>query len=639
MLQAIRDKTTGIIAWLIIGLLVVVFSLWGIESYLRNETTIYAAKVNDVEISVQDFRFGLRQQANRLQMMYGSQFDRSMINSAEFKEGVLNGLVEQEVLVQAAGEAGMVISDGFLRAQIHGMKEFQNEQGEFDPEKYQRLLDSQGIPATLFEREMRRQLLVSQLASSVSGTAIVTDPTIDQGLRLQGQTRDVQYVSLAVAPRIASIPVTEEEIGAFYEENKSRFVEPEQIQLAYLDLNLDDIATSVEVTDDEVRALYEQQKASLVSDEQRRARHILIKLDADADESTQLAAEAKARQLIDQLKSGADFVELAKQESDDPGSASQGGDLGFFGRGVMVPEFEEAVFAMGENEITDEPVRSSFGLHVIQVTGIQAGEIPAFDEVKDKLKKQAQRTAAEDQFYELSELLGTHSFESPDTLSVAAEQTGLEIKTSDWFPKTGGSGIAAYPNVTAAAFSEDVLDERNNSQMLELSPTRVVVVRVKEHKAAEQIALDNVREPIRSQLQRDKAAETVKLEGEAMLAELESGKDLATLAAAKELEVKTVDSLTRSDAKEDRMLVAEAFRAPRRNDNQPSVTGFTLRNGDYIVMAVSGIEDGVVDGFNEADKMAFRRNMTQLLGRAEMQALLASLKARAEIDLNLEAVL
>lgn len=637
MLQAIRDKTTGIIAWLIIGGLILVFSLWGIESYLQNDADIYVAKVNDVEITPQDFRFSMQQQINRLRVMYGSQFDRGIVNTPEFKEGVLNNLVEQEVLLQAAENAGMAISDALLAARIQGMSEFQ-EDGEFSNEKYQRLLRAQGMTAAQFEAQLRRSLLISQYVSGISGTAIVTDPTIEQALRLQGQTRDVSYVILPVAPRVASVKVSDEEVRSYYDEHKSRFTEPEQVKIAYLDLDLDELAKQIHVTDEEIRARYEEEKESLKSNEQRRARHILIKLDKNADDAAQLEAESKAKALIAKLNDGADFAELAKSESDDPGSAAQGGDLGFFGHGVMDPEFEKAVFAMKKGEISEVPVRTPFGLHIIQVTDIKAGKIPALAEVKDTLRDKIAKELAEEKFYELSDELGTYSFESPDNLDVAAEKTGLKIKTSGWFSRQGGAGIAAYSRVVEAAFSEDVLDAGNNSQVLELSPTRAVVFRVIEHKDQQPIPFETVKEMVRASLQRDKAAELVKAEGEQLLDTVRSGASLDELADKQNLEVKTVSAVTRGDARLDRQIVTHIFRTPRRSDDRPSVTGFTLQNGSYVVLEVTAIADAKVSNISAADKAAFRRNMTQLLGNEEMQFLLSDLKAKADIQLNLEAV-
>lgn len=634
MLQAIHDRVTGWIAWLVVGLIAVVFALWGIESYLASEAKVYAARVNGVEISVAKYRFAKQQQTMRMRKMLGDQYDANLTNTAEFKAAVLNRLIEEELLVQAATAADMAISDAFLNARIKSTPEFQRD-GEFSQELYQRLLAQQRLTPQQFEEDFRRALLVNQLIAGVSSSSAVVPAAVEQGLRLQGQERDVRYLRIPSTRYRDLVKIGPDEVAAYYEANKSRFLEPERVRLQYLELSLDVIAADLTATDAEIEQLYASEKERLIADEQRRARHILIQLDESADENAVAAAQRQAEDLVKRLRTGEDFAALAKEFSDDPGSAAEGGDLGLFGKGMMVPEFEDAAFALANGEISG-PVRSPFGFHIIQVTEIQAAQVPSLDELRPQLAIQAARNKAEHLFLERSEMLGALAFEHPDTLTIAAEQLGLTVQESDWLPATGGEGIGAYPQVMEAALADDVLNDGNNSAVIEVEPNHVFVVRVLEHKAAEQVPLDAVRGPIEQALRQQAAADAAREQGAALLERLKAGATLKEIAGELALELQDAGFITRNDSKHSREIVAEAFSVPRVADGETAPAGAALPNGDYVLLQVDSIRDGEPSGIATEDRETFRRNLNQLYGSLETTALLEQLKSTAEIDQDLE---
>jgi len=634
MLQAIRDRVTGILAWLIIGLISIPFALWGVDQYLQRDVKLYAAKVNDVEIPVQEYRFAYLQQLNRLRNLLGERFDRAMFSTPEFKKQVLERLVEEEVIVQAASEAGMAISDALLASRIHAMQEFQ-EDGEFSEERYRLLLNRQNLTPARFEQLMRRSLLIDQYVGSIRDTAVATPAEVDQGLRLQRQQRHVRYVRIP-ASDFRDVEVSEEDIKARYQELKDRFIEPEQVRLQYIELKLADLAAGIEVDEDELKRLYEQRKQQ-AADEQRRARHILIEVGQGASEQEVEAAREKAEALVQKLREGADFAELAKAESDDPGSAPQGGDLGFFGRGAMVPEFEDAAFTLARDAISD-PVRSPFGFHIIQVTDIRKAEVPSYEALRDELIEEAYREQVEERFYDLADRLSSAAFEQPDSLAAAAEATGLEIRETGWISEQGGPGIAANPKVAAAAFSEDVLEGGNNSEPIELGPDHVVVVRVAERKPARQRPLDEVRDQIEAQLRFEHARVGARLRGEALLGKLEAGEAFDVLAKAEGLELLDAGFVARNDRRLDPQFLAEVFRAPRLPEGRPSRRGLSLGNGDYILFEVTEIRDGDTGAIGDDERKAFAHNLARLHGNMQAQAAVEALKEKAVIELNLDAV-
>lgn len=635
MLQAIHDRVTGWIAWIVVGLIIVVFALWGIDSYLTSEAKVYAAMVNDVEISPTEYRAAKQQQIQRMRTMLGEQFNIDMTNTPEFKAAVLDRLIEEEVLVQAATDAGLAISDAYLAARIQSIPEFHGDDGKFSQERYQRLLSQQGMSPQLFERQVRRSLLINQFVGSITDSAVVFGQEVEQGLRLQGQQRKLQYLRIPAARFAEKAEIKPEAISAFYEANKARFVEPEQVRLQYVELSLDDIAGEVKVDDADIEALYASDKSKLTVDEQRRARHILIKLDAKADESAVAAAQKKANDLVKRLRSGEDFAKLAKQYSEDPGSAAQGGDLGLFGKGMMVPEFEQAAFALQKDTISD-PVRSPFGLHIIQVTEIQPSKVPPLAEVRVQLADEIKRKRAEDIFADRSETLGTLSFEHPDTLSLAAEQLGLKVKESAWLSANGGEGIGSHPQVMEAALSDDVLNGGNNSQVIELGPHHAVVVRVLEHKPAKQTELDKVRESIRATLRQDAARKAAREQGEALLKRLNEGAAFSDIAKESKLEVQDAGFIGRGDSKQDREIVMAAFRVPRAAAGKIANAGASLVNGDYALLRIEAVRDGDLGGFSEAQRTEFRQSLNQLYGTLESAALLEQLKSKADIQREVE---
>lgn len=629
MLQAIRDRVTGWIAWIVVGLIGVTFALWGIDWYLQREARVFAASVNGVEIPVQEYRFAKQQQVQRMRSMLGERFDGSVAASPEFKQAVLDRLIEEELLVQAATAAKLAVSDALLAARIHAIPDFQ-EDGEFSQERYQRLLSQQGLTPQRFEQQFRRALLINQLAGSISGTSAVVSRDVELGMRLQGQERKIRYVRIPATAFGHDVEVKPEDVEAFYAANKARFVEPERVRVQYLELSVDDIAAGLTATEEEIRALYEADKARLTRDEQRRARHILIQIAEDAGEDEIAAARKKAEDLVARLRAGEDFAALAKEFSDDPGSAADGGDLGLFGKGMMVPEFEDAAFTLAQDQISD-PVRSPFGFHIIQVTEIQAAQVPAFEEVREQLRQEAVRHQAEQLFFERAETLATLSFEQPDTLSVAAEQLDLEIKESDWLTASGGEGIGNHPKVVEAAFADDVIRGGNNSPVVEITPDRVVVLRMLEHKESTQLPLDAVRDTIQATLRSQAMHAAAQARGQALVERLQAGAPLDALAKELQLEMTDAGFVQRNATGHDRQIIAEAFRIPRTADGRIVSGGTTLANGDFVLVQVDEVRDGDLSTVDEDARTAFRRNLDQLYGTLETTALLDQLKARAEI--------
>ena len=315
---------------------------------------------------------------------------------------------------------------------------------------------------------MKQDIIINQFTTGISLSAAVPEQSLSQAFTLEGQQRRFKYLQLPLSMFSSRVTVSDEEAAKYYETHGEAFMTPERVRAQYLELDVATLDPGVEVDEQAIQALYDEQASNYVTPEERHARHILVQLLPDADEAATAAALEKANSIVSRLDAGEDFAALASELSDDPGSAANGGDLGFFGRGLMDPEFENAVFELEPGE-RSKPVKSPFGFHIIELVEIRPEVATPLAEVRDELLKQLLSAERSDLFYEKSETLSNLAFEQPDTLQGAADELELEIRDTDWVSVNEGTGIAAHAAVREALFSEDVLDNGNNSAAIEIA--------------------------------------------------------------------------------------------------------------------------------------------------------------------------
>jgi peptidyl-prolyl cis-trans isomerase D len=387
------------------------------------------------------------------------------------------------------------------------------------------------------------------------------------------------------------------------------------------------------VTDEEISALYDEQRGEYVTPEQRRARHILISTQGDSTEDIE-AARTKAEQIIERLEQGEAFETIAGEVSDDSATASAGGDLGFFGRGIMVPEFEEAAFNMAAGA-RSQPVQSSFGFHIIELQEIQPEVATPLEEVREELVARLLEADRNELFHEQSETLFNLAFEQPDSLQGAADALGLEILESDWITSAGGDGIAANTGVIEAVFSEDVLQKGYNSQAVEIDEDRVVVVHLLEHQPAALQPLADVREVVEEAVRKAKIHALLQEKGQRLLADLRAGDtDITSLAESEDLQPGSTGLLLRNSADPSRALVSMAFTLPRPVPGDQAYEGMHLPEGDdYALLELLEVQDGNYDLLPEAERKQLWRSLDEIQGANEMQMVLNELKAQAEIQI------
>lgn len=548
------------------------------------------------------------------------------------KKQILQQLVDKEVMIQAAVENGIRIGDEQLAALIRDIDAFQTE-GRFDAAKYERVLAQQGMSPRLFEQRVRRDLLANQFTAAVVEGEFVLPAEVDALLQLQLQQRDIGYMVLPVSKYEAGIAISDEQLQNHYQENSARYMEPEQVKVDYLELNADTLAAEIPVSDEELRQRYEAQKLNFRTAEERQARHILLQLAADASAQEVEAARLKATSLLERIRAGEDFATVAKAESQDPGSARNGGDLGFFGMGVMDKAFEEAAFSLQEGELS-EPVRSAFGYHIIKLEAIKGGETKPFEAVAEQLKHEIQQERAAEIFYDRAERLANLTYEQPDTLTVAAEQLQLTIQHSDYFTRSGGAGIAANPKVASVAFSEDVLLRGNNSETIELDDNHLLVLRVSDHKPEAIRPFEEVKQEIEANLVREQAQKQARQEAETVLKQVQGGANPQTVASELQVEWLRQQGVLRDNTELNRAIVAAVFRLPRPEQGSASYELMALPGGDQALIALFGVTPGDSAGAEETVRQDAAARIRRAATNAAEEAMITALRERAEITVR-----
>ncbi|MCZ6578148.1 MAG: SurA N-terminal domain-containing protein [Gammaproteobacteria bacterium] len=621
MLQAIRDKTTGWIAYAIIFLISVPFALWGVNSYLGGGEVAPAATVNGQEISVRDFDRAYANYRQRLAQVFGGTIPTGFGDDDLLKNQVLTQLIEEFVLRQYTLQQRYRIGDQQLGELIRSEQAFQSD-GRFEQSIYQSQLASLGYSSLGYEQEYRQNRTMSQLQTAINATAFTVPECKRQFASLASQTRKIRRITRTINTEVHT--PGEVEIEDYYAANTNRYRTVEQLRIDYLEVSLDGIKSLVEVEDDQVLDRYQQSKDSYTSTESRTASHILFTLDEGASDEDRDQVLARILDVREQIVANDNFASLAREFSQDPGSAADGGYLGEIEPGMMVQPFEVALFQMQVGELSD-PVKTAFGWHLIKLDQISGGETRTFEDVRTEIEDEIRSDLAENQIFDIVDNLANMAYEQSDSLLPAAEQLGLQLQTSEWFDRNTGTGIASEPQVRSIAFSSEVLGERINSEAIELSDNRVVFIRLNELQPAQQMPLDKVRQVIIGELKREKARnDNIRL-GKQALEALQSGKSLDQVAADWGLEIVDNGFVGRDSAGIDRELLQLVF-SMDKPEQGPVFEGLTQANGDYSLVELSG----VLSNNFEIDSESLEA-LTAATATADYQSILKVLAGNADI--------
>ncbi len=624
MLQAIREKTSGWIAYLIIGLISVPFALWGINSYLGGGAETPAAIVDGDEITARQLDAAYARYREQLASIFGGRIPPALNDENALKEQALSQIIEQKVLANYIKDKGFRVGDKKLFEIIQSMEVFQ-ENGKFNAQTYQHQLSSQGYPPAYFEQELRQSTEMQQLSQAIKASAFTVPAQLEKLNQLQNEERKISI--LTFKNQAETVTVTDQEITDFFENNPALYMNPEKVKVEFIELSLGKIAKAITITEDQIRDRYEQMLEQLTTPETRTASHILLTVENEADDE---AVRQKLLELKKRIEAGEDFAALAKEFSQDPGSASDGGDLGDIERGAMVPPFEEALFNLQPGELSD-PVKTQFGWHIIKLFSIQGGGTKTFEQAKNEIEQELKTEKAESQIYDLAENLASIAYEEPDSLQPAAEQLDLKLETSDWFTRSQGNGIAAEDKVRQAAFSDEVLGQKINSELIELSDNRVVIIHLKDHQPAVRKPLSEVRDLIVSEIKKKKGRELAEAEGKKALEQLRAGeKTMADLSQAASAELNDAGYVNRKDNKLAGELINAAFVMSRPVDGKPVYDGVSQINGDYSIIELSDVRIAAsVEDKKSDEDIAVKLNGAK--ANYEYQALIKTLTEKAKI--------
>ncbi len=631
MLQAIREKAQGWIAWVIVILICIPFALWGIQEYLGIGGEPVKITVNDRDITEREFEQDYRQFREQLRLRLGTAFQPELVDDRLVRNQVVENLIQSELLLQASDQMGLRASSTFAQDFIRQVPVFQVD-GVFNQKAYERYASQQGLSPQELDAQIRQTIVSDQMTTAITASELLLDSEWEERVRLEQQTRDMSYLEIPASDYLGTVTVEADEVEQQYRQNQSAYMAPERVKLEYLELTPELIGGSVEASEEDLLAYYEQRKDEYVSPEQRRASHILISIKEGADEAAVVEARAKAEAALERVRGGETFADVAKAVSQDPGSSKQGGDLDFFERGVMVPAFEDAAFTMAKGEVS-ELIRSQFGFHIIKLTDIRPSVGKSFAEVKDEIAKTYRENEALKQFDELAEQLATRAYEDPNSLEPAAQGLGLEIKESEWMTRDGGPGLFASPKVIRAAFSDDVLNQGYNSERIELGDQHVVVVRLLEHEESSSKPLESVQAEIEAALKQEKAAQAAQKAGEALLARLRGGETLEQIAAAEGKTLNKPGAVGRGSRELSPELLVALFRQPRPEEGGTSYGGTALEDGGYAVMALNSVTDGTALSLQPNAKRLQGEQVRRNLADHYFKHLMGNLRAAAEITI------
>ena len=596
-----------------LGLIALTFATWGIESYTRFRGAGDAvASVNGMKISQREFTDELRRQQDQVRKMFGRAIDPAALDTPESRRTLLDSLIAQRLVASAALRGNLTVTDETLRDTIRSIPAFQDG-GQFSKSSYELVLRSQNPPMSpaQFESRLRYDLSLQQLARAVGDSAIAPRAVAQRLSALESQKREVADARILTQQFLSEAKIDEAKLKAHYDANQADFRTPERVRAEYVVLSAELLARQEPVTEAELKSAYEARAAQYRVDEQRRASHILVKSREEADK---LLAELK--------ESPGRFAELAKMRSQDPGSAAKGGDLGWFGRGMMVKPFDDAVFKLKQNDL--QIVQSEFGYHVVRLTGIQPGKSRPLEEVRKELSGELARQKGAKKFAEAAENFSNLVYEQPDSLKPAAERFKLPVQSTGWIAKSASQELGALdnPKLLAALFSQDSIKNKRNTDAIEVGPSTLVAARVVEYQPAAQRSFDQVKGEITDLLRRREAAALAEKDGAAKLEQLRKGTDPGINWGP----ARTVSR------REPQGLPGELLRAVVSADvsKLPAYIGMPVPDAGYVLVKISKVID--VDPKDMSAET--NQRVAGLFGSAQYQAYVESLKQRADIEVN-----
>ena len=629
MLQKMRDNAQGTVAKVIVVMIILTLTLFGFgafTSFVSSDPTV--AKVNGEEITQSVLALEAGRQRERILDQLGEDADPSLIDPVALQRSVIDSLITRTLLLQAANDLGLAVSDADIDRYIVENPQFQTD-GRFDEDLFRRLLASNGLNPVAFREEFRRNVLLVQLNGGLQDTAMALDWETRAAAALLGQRRDVAYLAFSPDTFAADLEITDEDVKARYEADLPDYLTEERVDVDFVELDVATLAagTSIEVSEADIEARYESEEAAYQPQERRHAQHILLEVNDERDTE---AAIAELLALKARIEGGASFEEIAKATSDDPGSAANGGDLGLVGRGVFVPEFEQALYALTVGELS-EPVSTQFGVHLIRLVEIKADEFPSLEDMRAELEERLRLEQAEELFVARVRELDQWAFEAPESLDLVVEEMGLAVRHQAGVTRGAGEGVFAERELREAVYAPEVLEQGFNSAVVELDG-RAYVVRVATHHEPEQRPFEAVAEEIRAKIANELAGDLARDAADEALARLEEGEGVTQVAMTHGLEWQRIEGARRQMPDADPRILQQAFSLDRPRDDDRAVGITQLADGSQAVVVVTSVTDGDYAALTENEQRAIRAQMDRRAGNLDFDGFYETARDEASIS-------
>ncbi|WP_102505045.1 peptidylprolyl isomerase [Salinivibrio kushneri] len=612
MMERIREGTNSLAVKIILSLIIFSFAFAGVGSYLAGGSNPPAATVGDKEISRAELDRAYQNERARMQQQAGEQFNQLLGNPEyvkRFRQNILDRMINDLLLEQAASDLGLRVSDAQVKAAIRAMPQFR-QGGQFNNDRYQAALRQTGMSADEFANYMRTDLMRQQLVNGLQSSGFVLPSELESLYRLEAQSRQVRTITLPVDDFADQVTLTDDELEAYYQAHRDDYIQPRMVKVAYVELTGEGLANEVQISDDAIATYYQENQSQYGSQERRKVSHILI-------EGTGDEAKAKAQQALERLNQGDAFAALAKEMSDDTFSAEQGGSLDWIEPGVMDPAFEKAAYALSEKGDTSGLVQSDFGYHIIRLDDIDPADVTPLAEVKDDIRSELQQARAADRFYAQSTTLAEVAFEEANGLEPAADAVNGKVQYTDYFALDAATGLMARPQIQQALDSYDVRENGLNSELIELSGEHAIVVRLDDVKPEKQLSFADVKEQVRETLAAEKGQEQAKETAGDLIAQLEESGELT------ENDYTFSAPMTLNRVSQQQAVAELAFSLPQPASETASYGVTQNRQGDVVVVALDKVVTPEVPAISPQSQMAARvqRAMSNTSLSATLQAL------------------
>lgn len=626
MLDKLREGSQGVAAKIVLSVIILSFALAGVSSYLGGSGASVAVMVNDQEISQASVEQAYKNERARLQKQYGEQFDMLAANPSfaqQVRAQATQGLISEALIAQAINEMGLRVGDEQVKNEIRKMAEFQVN-GNFNNDKYLSLLRRATYTPAQFSASIKQDLVRRQLLQMLVGSEFVLPNEVATANQLQAQKRIAKVLTVSASDFETKDKINETELSAYYAKNKQLFQYPEQVSLDYVLLDASSMTEQVSFTQADIETYYDHHQSDYQRAERRKVAHILVKGDTDTEKQ-------KATAILAELKAGADFAKLASSKSDDSYSAKKQGELSWFERGVMDPAFDNAAFLLTKAEPLSTVVKTQFGYHIIKLLDVEKAQTLPLADVQKQVESAVIHEKTNDLYYELQQKLGDVAFESPDSLDEAAGAIGSDVLHTVLFSAEKAPSVLADKSVLRTVFDADFRDEGMNSELIELSDSKSIVVRVNEYKSAAAQPLSEVSDVITAQIKAEKAQVKAQDFVKSIAAKLNANESVASLLAEKNIEFSSDLTFTRYNRDYDYKVIQKVFKLVKPNADQVTRDWVTTSNGDFAVIELSKVIDVTPSVTDNSANEQIAKMLERAASEATYQALISQLMENADI--------